>query len=91
MRDREYINGAINPLKPTANVPNAAGLAEARVILEQWRVEYNQLLPHSALRYQTPEEFAARHNPKWAVVSKDLNNPKRLFTTASASDSGAPL
>jgi hypothetical protein len=55
-------------------------LAEARVILEQWRVEYNQLRPHSSLGYRTPEEFAARHNPKWGV-SKDLNNPKRLFTT----------
>ena len=56
-------------------------LAEARVILEQWRIEHNQVRPHSALGYQTPEEFAARHNPKWGVVSKDLNNPKRLFKT----------
>jgi putative transposase len=52
-------------------------LSEARVILEQWRIECNQVRPHSALGYQTPEEFAARHNPKWGVVSKDLNNPKR--------------
>jgi putative transposase len=59
-------------------------LTEARVILEQWRIEYNQVRPHSALGYQTPEEFAARHNPKWGVVSKDLNNPKRLFTTGPA-------
>jgi putative transposase len=59
-------------------------LAEARVILEQWRVEYNQVRPHSSLDYQTPQEFAARHNPKWGVVSKDLNNPKRLFTTGPA-------
>ena len=33
-------------------------LAEARVILESWRVEYNQARPHSSLGYQTPEEFA---------------------------------
>jgi putative transposase len=59
-------------------------LAEARVILQQWRVEYNQLRPHSALGYQTPQEFAARHHPKWGVVSKDLNNPKRLFTPGPA-------
>jgi transposase InsO family protein len=59
-------------------------LAEARVILEQWRVEYNQLRPHSSLGYRTPEEFAARHNLKWGVVSKDLNNPERLFTTGPA-------
>jgi putative transposase len=33
-------------------------LAEARVIVESWRVEYNQHRPHSSLGYQTPEEFA---------------------------------
>lgn len=33
-------------------------LAEARVILESWRVEYNEARPHSALGYQTPGEFA---------------------------------
>lgn len=35
-------------------------LAEARVILESWRVEYNERRPHSALDYQTPGEFARR-------------------------------
>jgi hypothetical protein len=53
-------------------------------IIATWRIEYNQVRPHSALGYQTSEEFAARHNPNWGVVSKDLNNPKRLFTTGSA-------
>jgi putative transposase len=33
-------------------------LAEARVIVESWRVEYNQERPHSSLDNQTPEEFA---------------------------------
>ena len=35
-------------------------LLEARVIIEQWRVEYNGLRPHSSLGYRTPDEFAAR-------------------------------
>jgi transposase InsO family protein len=31
-------------------------VAEARVIVESWRVEYNERRPHSALGYLTPEE-----------------------------------
>jgi len=34
-------------------------LAEARVLLEDWREQYNQERPHSALGYKTPAEFAA--------------------------------
>ena len=34
-------------------------LTEARVLLEDWRAQYNQERPHSALGYKTPEEFAA--------------------------------
>jgi transposase InsO family protein len=33
-------------------------LREAQVILEQWRLEYNQERPHSSLGYQTPAEYA---------------------------------
>ncbi len=29
-------------------------LEEARVLIEQWRREYNQVRPHSALRYKQP-------------------------------------
>ncbi len=35
-------------------------LQEARVILESWRVEYNERRPHSSLGYQTPSEYAWR-------------------------------
>ena len=37
-------------------------LEEARVVIEQWRLEYNGQRPHSSLGYQTPEEFAGRAN-----------------------------
>jgi putative transposase len=57
-------------------------LPEARMILEQWRVEYNEQRPHSSLGYLTPAEFAASSNPKWGVVSNDLNNPDGLSTMA---------
>ncbi len=36
-----------------------ASLEEVRQIIENWRVEYNAVRPHSSLGYQTPEEFAA--------------------------------
>lgn len=33
-------------------------LLEAKIVVEEWRIEYNQQRPHSSLGYQTPEEFA---------------------------------
>ncbi|MCB9964849.1 MAG: transposase [Rhodospirillales bacterium] len=36
-----------------------ASMAEARELLEAWRVDYNGVRPHSALGYQTPKEFVA--------------------------------
>ena len=34
-------------------------LTEARRIIEAWRLDYNEVRPHSSLGYRTPEEFAA--------------------------------
>ena len=34
-------------------------LREAQVILDQWRLEYNEARPHSSLGYRTPIEYAA--------------------------------
>ena len=56
-----------------------ATLAEARVILEGWRVEYNQERPHSSLGKLTPEEFA-RGASKFGLLPvpprRDLLPPK---------------
>ena len=35
-----------------------SSLLEARVLVEDWRIEYNTVRPHSALGYRTPVEFA---------------------------------
>lgn len=37
-----------------------SNLYEARDVIEQWRMEYNHLRPHSSLGYLTPEEYAAK-------------------------------
>ena len=36
---------------------------EAKVIVESWRLEYNNHRPHSRLGYMTPAAFAASCNP----------------------------
>jgi putative transposase len=56
-----HVEGFHNKLRDEClNRELFASLAEARVILESWRTEYNQARPHSSLGYQTPEEFARR-------------------------------
>jgi len=35
-------------------------LNHARKIVEEWRIDYNQVRPHSSLGYLTPEEFARK-------------------------------
>lgn len=42
-------------------------LAEARRIIEAWRIDYNEARPHSSLGYRTPEEFAA-----WSTQGSDI-------------------
>ena len=35
--------------------------AEAKIVIEQWRWEYNEVRPHCSLGYRTPAEFKANH------------------------------
>ena len=53
-------------------------LAEARMLIEQHRREYNLERPHSSLRYLTPSEFAA------TLESKDKKTSPREKTEESA-------
>jgi len=34
-------------------------IVHARKVINDWRQDYNECRPHSALNYQTPSEFAA--------------------------------
>jgi len=40
-----------------------SSVKEAKVIVENWRLEYNNHRPHSSLDYMTPAAFAASRNP----------------------------
>jgi hypothetical protein len=48
-----------------------SSLTEARHIIEAWRIDYNEVRPHSSLAYQTPEEFAAG----WAARASTSDVP----------------
>jgi hypothetical protein len=42
-------------------------LRQAPNIIEGWRTDYNQVRPHSALRYATPNKFASWNSASFAV------------------------
>jgi putative transposase len=44
------------------NIEEFACLTEAKVIIEDWRIQYNTYRPHSALGGLTPTEYAQREN-----------------------------
>jgi putative transposase len=48
---------------------------EAREIIEDWRIDYNTERPHSSLKYQTPEEFAATRPVDKAQWAQPLELP----------------
>ena len=63
-------------------------LHEARVILESWRVEYNERRPHSSLGYQTPNEYACRRTNRfdWGCAPQ---TPRRSPRQAFGGNSGS--
>jgi putative transposase len=64
------------------------GLAEARYLIENWRVDYNTERPHSSLCYLTPAEFAAGCAPSdSASLRLRAHSPR----TSPASSKGATL
>jgi len=57
-------------------------LEEARVKIEAWRRDYNQVRPHSALEYRTPEQYAAQVAARGASPPTPLALlPKELIST----------
>lgn len=54
-------------------------LADARQKIEQWRQDYNQVRPHSALGYRTPTEFARLAGEAGGGKDAPRKNPKPGF------------
>jgi putative transposase len=54
-------------------------MAQARRVIENWRIEYNEERPHSSLGYLTPARFAADMETKTEeeVLSTAGSNPER--------------
>jgi transposase InsO family protein len=45
-----------------SHMTKSVGIHEAKVIIEDWRIQYNTYRPHSALGGLTPAEYAQREN-----------------------------
>jgi putative transposase len=58
--------------------------AEAKVVIEQWRRHYNEVRPHSSLRYLTPAEFAGK------LIEHDARVPKATGRDAAVCGASAP-
>jgi len=65
-------------------------LLEARVIVESWRMEYNEKRPHSSLRYLTPSEYSSRHNPVLRSAS-GLPTPRVAIHTTNIHNINQPI
>ena len=46
-----------------------SSLLEARVLVEDWRIEYNTVRPHSALGYLTPTDYAKARTTNQPALS----------------------
>lgn len=56
-----------------------SSLAEARRLIEAWRIDYNAERPHSSLGYLTPNEYVAN----WLATYSPNRPPDASFRTAT--------
>ena len=67
--DNGYIESFNGRLRDEClNVETFFDLSDVRDKLERWRLDYNQVRPHSALGDRSPEEFAR----EWRASERDL-------------------
>ena len=61
---KEYGGTKVRQAKRLKGLEIFCSLEEAKVLIEQWRREYNTVRPHSSLAYRPPAPEAIRPNPK---------------------------
>ncbi len=57
------------------NLNHFTMLLEAKVVIEDWRAEYNTVRPHSSLGYQPPARYAAHCNHQHQQQEPELSKP----------------
>lgn len=67
-----------------------SSLAEARRIIEAWRIDYNTVRPHSSLGYLTPEEFAASWRAAHSQHEPDASPRPATGRAAAVHGASAP-
>jgi putative transposase len=60
-----------------------SSLAEARRLIESWRVDYNAERPHSSLNYLTPNEFATNWHAAHSMQQPDASSRPATGRTAA--------
>jgi putative transposase len=68
-------------------------LDHARETIESWRIDYNQVRPHSSLGYLTPEEFATGHANEKTVKREPFegSSQKRVRSSTDIIRKFSPL
>jgi putative transposase len=61
------------------NIEEFGSIAEARVVIEDWREEYNTYRPHSALGGLTPTEYAVRGRENHQNQPDHAHNPGTTY------------
>jgi len=81
-------------------IPLAAGvhseamarrMAEARTVLDAWRLEYNHRRPHSGIGWQTPAAFAATMDAATATLDEQTAGAFPAARPAGLSVGAPPL
>jgi len=67
------------------NAHSFTSLRQAKSVIEYWRDDHNDVRPHSALKYATPNEFARQGSASFAVQGLGNTGRNRVKATLAGS------